>query len=669
MICGFISVALLVTVVGFISVNASRKILQKNIGENYVALAIEMLRHIDGSIYARVETFQEYCRDLVTQRVISESNKEFEKLENIQAYIDKQDRQWTSLPKEEVTAYMQSLMNNELSRELREKADFYEEKYGYRVFGEIFVTNKYGANVAETGKTSDYYQADEQWWQEAKKNGLYVADVEYDRSAEVYATDVCIRIDDHAGNFSGVIKVVLNIEETINIIKKAEAAQQQKQKTTEFKLLTKDGKVIYSTEEYEFLENLPKDVFSRLCKEEEHKHRHYFIAAGDKRDEEEELFAHVYSKGHRDYKGIGWILVVEHKTKEVFAPIAALRNHILTVSLAITALAVTIGLVISKSIANPVAKLTVAAAKIGKCSLDTRVEVSSNDEIGQLADSFNKMAEDLETTTTSIDNLNQEIIERKKAEEALRSLNRDLRRITEKLEEANRELKDFVYIASHDLREPLRKISSFGGLLKDSLQNKLEEDDKENLDFMVDGANRMTEMTEGLLMYSRLNTKNTPFETVDLSEIVERLRQVDLAMLLQDTGCTIEVPQPLPKVQANPVQVSQLLQNFVANGIKFRRKGIKPQIVITADRPDNNTVRIQVCDKGIGIDEKYHNDIFTMFRRLHSSQEYEGTGIGLALCKKIVDRHGGRIGVESRPGQGSTFWFTLSAAEEYVPVA
>jgi len=417
---GFLSTALLVAVVGYISIDASQKALQESIGEQSAALAAKMLEHIDRCIYNRIETFQEYSKDLITQRVISESNEEFEKLDNIQAYISEKDREWTSVPKEEVTAFMQKLINNELSEELREKISFYEAKYGYRVFGEVFVTNKYGANTAQTGKTTDYYQADEQWWQMAKKDGLYVADVEYDRSANVYSTDICIRIDDRKGNFLGVIKVVLNIEETISFIKKSETPEEHR--ALQFKLLAKDGKIIYATEEFEFLQNLPLELSSLLHPEEkdEHAHKSYFIAAGDKPGEGEELFAHVHSKGYEGYKGLGWILVVELDTDEVFTPVAELRTHILIISLVVTILAVLLGFFISKTISEPLRKLAIAAAEIGTGKLDTGLEVKSNDEVGQLATSFNKMAKDLQGTTTSIDNLNREVAERKQAEESLR---------------------------------------------------------------------------------------------------------------------------------------------------------------------------------------------------------------------------------------------------------
>ena len=261
------------------------------------------------------------------------------------------------------------------------------------------------------------------------------------------------------------------------------------------------------------------------------------------------------------------------------------------------------------------------------------------------------------------------ITEHKQAEEALRTLNDDLISTADKLKEVNGELRDFVYMASHDLCEPLRKISSFGDLLKGSLQSKLEEDDRENLEFMIDGAERMTQMIEGLLTYSRLNTRQAQPETVDLNEVVEQLRQLELAVMLEETDGEIEIPQLLPKVTAEPAQVRQLMQNLIANGIKYCRQGIPPRIVITAEQLDSDNVRVEVRDNGIGIKDEYQRGIFKMFKRLHSRREYDGAGIGLAVCKKIVEKHNGSIGVESKQGEGSVFWFTLAPAQEPLTVS
>jgi len=255
--------------------------------------------------------------------------------------------------------------------------------------------------------------------------------------------------------------------------------------------------------------------------------------------------------------------------------------------------------------------------------------------------------------------ISRDITARKRLEEEREALLQDIKRINRKLEEANKELQDFVYIASHDLREPLRKISSFGTLLQDSLKRKLDEDQQENFEFMIDGARRMQDMIDALLTYSRLTTKAKPPQRVDLNKVIENLKKVELATVLDETRGIIHVPKPLPSVQADPSQMHQLFQNLIGNGLKFHKEEIPPEIIIRAHEVENNMIQIEVEDNGIGIDEKYYGQLFTMFKRLHSREQYEGTGIGLASCKKIVERHGGNIGIKSTLGKGSTFWFTL----------
>ena len=252
-----------------------------------------------------------------------------------------------------------------------------------------------------------------------------------------------------------------------------------------------------------------------------------------------------------------------------------------------------------------------------------------------------------------------DITERKQAGEEREALLRDIRDINRKLEESNKALQDFAYIASHDLREPLRKISSFGVLLQDSLNGKLDEDQEENFRFMIDGAARMQEMIDDLLTYSRLTTRAKPPQRVDLNEVIEELKKLELATSLDETQGIIRVPEPLLPVQADLSQMRQLFQNLIGNGLKFHKKGISPEITIRARQVENNMIRIEVEDNGIGIDKEYYEQIFVMFKRLHSRGQYEGTGIGLAACKKIVERHGGNIGVKSTPSEGATFWFTL----------
>jgi light-regulated signal transduction histidine kinase (bacteriophytochrome) len=243
----------------------------------------------------------------------------------------------------------------------------------------------------------------------------------------------------------------------------------------------------------------------------------------------------------------------------------------------------------------------------------------------------------------------RDITERKRAEDEIRRHAEDLRR-------SNQELEHFAYVASHDLQEPLRTVSSFSQLLARRYQGKLDADADEFIDFIVGGATRMQTLINDLLAFSRIGTRANPFAAVDCEEILQAAKE-NLDMAIAESGAII-THDPLPTLLADPAQLTQLFQNLFGNAIKFRRPKEAPRIHLSAVRQDD-AWRFSVRDNGIGIEPQYFDRIFTIFQRLHGREEYPGTGIGLAICKKIVERHGGSMWVESEPGTGSTFHFAI----------
>ena len=223
------------------------------------------------------------------------------------------------------------------------------------------------------------------------------------------------------------------------------------------------------------------------------------------------------------------------------------------------------------------------------------------------------------------------------------------------LAEANRELTEFNYIASHDLQEPLRTLESYTSLLKQDVGEDLSDDATEDIQFITESTVRMRRLVQDLLILSRTKTQRFKCEVVDLGTCMQTVTD-NLQGSIIDTGGKV-VWQNLPKVVGDTLQLERVLQNLVANGLKFH-DAAAPMVEVTAQRL-NDAWKIAVIDNGIGIDPQYHQQIFTPFKRLHGDREYEGTGIGLASVRKIVERHGGDIGVESKPGDGSCFWFTL----------
>ncbi|WP_090505680.1 PAS domain-containing protein [Natronorubrum sediminis] len=229
------------------------------------------------------------------------------------------------------------------------------------------------------------------------------------------------------------------------------------------------------------------------------------------------------------------------------------------------------------------------------------------------------------------------------------------RKYQRKLEASNERLEQFAYAVSHDLQEPLRMVTSYLQLLDQRYGDALEDDGEEFLEFAVDGAERMREMIEGLLEYSRVETRGEPFEPVDLDAILDEVRD-DLQLRIDETDAEISADD-LPTVVGDPSQLRQVFQNLLDNAIEYSGDE-PPRVDITAERADSRW-RITVHDHGIGIDSDNQDRVFEVFQRLHTSDEHPGTGIGLALCQRIVERHDGELWVESEPGEGSTFSFTL----------
>jgi PAS domain S-box-containing protein len=241
-----------------------------------------------------------------------------------------------------------------------------------------------------------------------------------------------------------------------------------------------------------------------------------------------------------------------------------------------------------------------------------------------------------------------DITERKQAEESMEQYARELTR-------SNEELEQFAYVASHDLQEPLRMVTSYLQLLERRYKYRLDPDADKFIDYAVDGAARMKTLITDLLAFSRVGSSNNGFTRTDANAVLARVL-TNLRPLIEETRAEI-ISDELPMLMADGGQLVQVFQNLLHNGIKFRGER-EPIVTIRCEQKDGNWV-FSVKDNGIGIEPQYLDRVFLLFRRLHGLREYPGTGIGLAICRKIIERHGGRIWVESTPGEGSTFYFTI----------
>lgn len=298
----------------------------------------------------------------------------------------------------------------------------------------------------------------------------------------------------------------------------------------------------------------------------------------------------------------------------------------LTLLLALTSVAaLSIGTILAvffaRTLAAPIVAMARAARRFGEGDQAVRIAGPAGDELGDLADSFNAMAEALAA--------------------------RDAR-----LRRSNQDLEQFAYVASHDLQEPLRKITAFGDLLIKEKAGQLDPDGGDYVHYMVDAARRMRILINDLLTYARVTTRGLPLQPVDLNAILTIVCE-DLSLVLAESGGRLSIG-PLPQVAADPGQMEQLFQNLLSNSLKYRQPDRAPEIAI-AGAAAGGWAEITVTDQGIGFDPKAAEEIFQPFRRLHGRGQYEGTGMGLAICRRIVERHGGSIQAQAEPGRGSVF--------------
>jgi signal transduction histidine kinase len=360
-------------------------------------------------------------------------------------------------------------------------------------------------------------------------------------------------------------------------------------------------------------------------------------------------------------------LCIEASLSEFYARLGLYAGIVLLAFLGAFLAAYATSIKFRAMIADPILGLASIANLISKeANYSFRALQESQDEIGLFTEAFNQMLSVIEEREKALQKgtleLKEQIAARIQAEEQLKALNEELeQRVvsrTQELLRSNQELEQFAYVASHDLQEPLRMVASYMQLLESRYQGHLDADADKFISFAVDGAKRMQALLQGLLAYSRVGSQGKTFQAASCEDLLQSVT-ADLHLVIKETGAEI-THAPLPTVYADPVQLAQLFQNLLANALKFR-----------ADKPPRIHLGAELChgiwtfsvkDNGIGINPQFFERIFIIFQRLHSRAEYPGTGIGLALCRKIVERHGGNIWVESEPGHGSTFFFTIPVA-------
>lgn len=345
-----------------------------------------------------------------------------------------------------------------------------------------------------------------------------------------------------------------------------------------------------------------------------------------------------------------WGMVTKVDVEEEYAMIDRIRRLVIVLGMLAVLTAFLVAFGIARSVSAPIKVLEKGARIVGSGKLDHRVGTTAQDEVGRLSRTFDDMVANLQKVMATRDELQTEIGLRKATEEQLRATLKELER-------SNRDLEQFAYSASHDLQEPLRKVVAFGSLLQEEFGPTLGATGADYVARMSNAAERMQRLINDLLTYARVTTRPSAFVTVDMNQTLRDVLS-DLETRLQETQGRVETAA-LPMLEADPTQMSQLLQNLIGNALKFHRKDVPPVVRVYTEPARAGFARLVIQDNGIGFEDDYAEKIFGVFHRLHGLDEYAGSGIGLAVCRRIVERHGGAITGKGEPQQGARFVIDL----------
>ncbi|MET8495866.1 sensor histidine kinase [Streptomyces microflavus] len=322
------------------------------------------------------------------------------------------------------------------------------------------------------------------------------------------------------------------------------------------------------------------------------------------------------------------------------------RDQVLFALVAVFILTVVaLSVLLHRVVGVPLNRLRAASERVQSGAFGQRIEI--------------KGPSDVQAVAGAVEDMRRRLVDELDGAQSRETL---LAEQTEELRRSNSELEQFAYVASHDLQEPLRKVASFCQLLEKRYGQELDDRGKQYIAFAVDGAKRMQVLINDLLTFSRVGRVNEGKQPVDLGKVLDRALG-NLAVAVEESGAVIERPQELPELLGDSTALTMVWQNLIGNAVKFRREGVESRITVDCVR-EGEDWHLTVSDNGIGIAPEFADKVFVIFQRLHARDEYEGTGIGLALCRKIIEFHGGRIWLDAGPGEGTRIHFTLPAAPD-----
>lgn len=534
-----------------------RAALAEGVGLASEAIAESLFESLNTMIHARGhEVFTMMVSYLVVDEV-NRSNAAYDAMDDPEGYIDEIDENWTSTPSDVITEEMVAILENNVSTLLTTGlVDHYRSEHGMDIFGKVLVTNKYGALVAATGRTTDFRQNDEPWWHLAQEVQHLVTDIEYDESNGIYGVGVCVAIRDGSGNVIGMSKAVANI---LSLVKDIELTALGYE-TSELKVTTSDGRLIFSSRAYAILQNISSEAFFERAT---NTRGHFSETEGGT----SRLFSYAAATGHVEDEEYSWIMFLSHAEDEVLGPATQLQVRILIVATLTIALGAVLSVSLSRSITRPVMELEAVTRSMARGNLDKRIQVSSQDELGRLAESFNYMASELESLYSDLD---------KRVKER-----------TEELENVNKKLTVLASITRHDAMNQMTVQKGLLYMAKESTNDPV----------VRNYLRKMEVTTDSLVSFFKFTSEygevgiNKP-EWINVREaFASASAGLDLA------GRKLKVDLEGVEVFADPM-FPKVLHNLIANSVKH---GQTSTMVSMSYLEGPNGLTIVMEDDGVGI--------------------------------------------------------------------
>ncbi|MFH1778163.1 MAG: ATP-binding protein [Candidatus Omnitrophota bacterium] len=620
-------------------------LLKKIVVEHHETIAQILSVSVEGTIDKQIEDIEAYVSDVLWQSAIRESNLKYEAMGNkaIKEYLLQMDKQWIEAP--ENSSLVREFLERDVSIELRELIKKKEDAV------EIFLTNKFGGLVGASGKTTDFYQADEKWWQEAfaaGKGKIFIGDFEFDESSNAWSIPIAVPIKDNNNDLSGICKVVIDVNMFFMPLRNFKLGR-----TGQVSMVVKKGYVMYHPD----FHPLTKRIFTEEDYLKSVMTKSKSMIIDSPYGEKKKVFVVLERVNHPLLlaNNIVWRICVMQDRKEIFAPLNKLMFHAGVLTIILLIILILTGYIFGGGFVKPIKKLHEATEKIAKGNLEYKIEINTNDEIEQLADAFNVMTRDLKKTTVSIDNLNAEVAERRKRE-------KELEEAKKAAEIANHAKSDFLANMSHELRTPLNAIIGFSEVLRDEGFGKVNEKQREYIIDILDSGKHLHSLINDLLDLSKIESGKVKLylTEVNFKELIENsVVMIKEKALKHGIKISVDIKDNVENIRADERSIKQVIYNLLSNAVKFTPDG--GDVGIEAQQTDKELL-VTVWDTGIGIEDKDKNKIFKAFEQIDSgiSRQYEGTGLGLALSKKIVELHGGRIWFESEgENRGAKFNFTI----------